>query len=304
MTEERSLILEREINVVKSLEGESFYDSSIPNALKKAQTHIKNGGFVASMPNILAWRAKDQDSDAWAPWYTTFSEENVGMASQKKSVVIAVHGGGILSTPERIQNAYKEGLTEQGAARFTKKEFDDLLEGKLPNGNKISIYSFNDFKKGINHLPMQYAVVLDFDTARKSKSGEDLKIDSLRDNPLFAVRAGGVEQANAFLDMAKKVYTDSRITNNHRFKEIDPTQPQGRLLMISPNITDVYHLKTKGHFVAITSEALKRKNNTRKIPGIEKTIDILLAGSEDLIAGANESKIRENLREGLRIIYK
>ena len=107
-------------------------------------------------------------------------------------IVIAVHGGGIL-TPERIETAYERKLTKQYAAHLAESEINALLAGNLAHGTQIPIYSFADFKAGIKDKPRQYAVVMDFDTAKNAASGY-LEVETLRDNPLVIVRAGGVAE--------------------------------------------------------------------------------------------------------------
>ena len=91
------------------------------------------------------------------------------------------------------------GLTGQTAAKISRTEAYDLLEGKLPNGTEIPIYPFDELKRGINDLPMRYGVVLDFELARKAKRGYEY-IDILQDEANMIVRAGGVEPLAAYLD--------------------------------------------------------------------------------------------------------
>ena len=135
--------------VVKNVEGESFQDASLPKALAAAQKYAGKEGYVASNPRLLKGRVLAPfDNEIWANWYTANSEEDVGKSPQGKDVYIAVHGGGILGSPNRIKDAYKEGLTDKSAAKFTDKEIQDLLAGKLPDGTTIPVYTFNDLKNG------------------------------------------------------------------------------------------------------------------------------------------------------------
>ena len=38
----------------------------------------------------------------------------------------------------------------------------DVPEGKLPDGSKIPVFQFDEFKRGIKDLPIRYGVILDF----------------------------------------------------------------------------------------------------------------------------------------------
>lgn len=221
-----------EAKIVNIVEDLSFYNLSLPRALAQACDYVKNVGYVASMPELLRGRVvSPRDSEIWTNWFIALTEENVGKTSFGSSVLVTVHGGGILSIPDRISRAYEEGLTPEYGAKLTGQEFKDIANGKLPDGTQIPIYSFADFQKGVKDLPRQYAVVTDFDTARNTESGRQ-KIDKLYDNPLVVIRAGGVEAAKAFLDKAKQVYNSKELGNWHPFGGVDVEQPQGSLLCL------------------------------------------------------------------------
>jgi hypothetical protein len=109
-------------------QGNAFYDDDLPTAFRKAQEYATVDGVVASMPYHLAGKATaDKRSYLWKNWFTVVTEENMGVdkkgtfVAQGQPVLVTLHGGGIL-TPERIQQAYDEGLTDQNAARFTEPE--------------------------------------------------------------------------------------------------------------------------------------------------------------------------------------
>ena len=61
------------------------------------------------------------------------------------------------------------------------------------------MYPFSEFRRGIAELPRRYAVVLDFELARKTEKGFT-PFEVLREEPNFIVRAGGREAAAAYLD--------------------------------------------------------------------------------------------------------
>jgi hypothetical protein len=161
---------------------------------------------------------------------------------QGNHVVVAIHGGGILGTPERFERSLyadqdrlnPEGLTGQGAAKITRQEASDVLEGKLPDGTEIPVYAFDEFKRGIKDLPMRYGVILDFELARKTEKGFT-PFDVLKDEPNFIVRAGGVEAAAAYLDKFQARHNTKLMGNFHPFYHIDPDQPQTRVIFLAGN---------------------------------------------------------------------
>ena len=275
-----AIILDRDKEGKVTKQGEAFYNRSLPRALADAREYAQNGGHVASMPELLRGRViSPADSELWTHWFTALSEEDVGRTAAGSSVLVTVHGGGILSTPERITRAYEEGLTPQRAAKLTDAEFTDIVNGKLPDGTKIPVYSFIEFKQGVKDLPLRYAVVMDFETARKTESGYQ-KIDKLYDNPLFIVRAGGVKAAKAFLDKAKLVYNSQKLGNWHSFNKIDVEQSQGRPLFVGCDVGlgGYDFLDYYGRVLGVAPEAPLRVN----APGALTLVDTDNAGALSL----------------------
>ena len=97
-----------------------------------------------------------------------------------------------------------------------------------------SCLPFDEFKRGIVDMPMRYAVVLDFEMARKSVSGYE-SFDVLKDDPVMIVRAGGANPLAAYLDKARERHNTKLMGNSHSHKRIDPNQPQTRLLNLGGN---------------------------------------------------------------------
>ncbi len=220
-----------------------FFDSYATIALRRALRYAGDDGFVASMPHLLHARANaPYDNIIWNTWFTSNSEENVVTSKQGNHVVVTVHGGGIFASPERFQRSLcadlsrfnSEGLTGQYAAKISKIEARDVLDGKLPDGSEIPIYPFDEFKRGIADLPRRYGVVLDFEVARKGKRGYE-SFDVLKDDPNMIVRAGGVEPLAAYLDKAKARHNTELMGNWHTHNRTDPDQPQARILNLGGN---------------------------------------------------------------------
>ena len=235
----RALSREPELRMVARI----FFDSYITLALRQALRYAGDDGFVASLPQLLHARVNgDYDNIIWNTWFFANSEESVVTSPQGNLVVVTVHGGGILGKPARIERALRadlnrhntEGLTGQYAAKITAPEARDLLRGRLPDGTELPVYGFKEFRQGVADLPWRYGVVLDFQTAKASPTGY-VPFDVLQNDPVTICRAGGVEAAAAYLEKAKKRNNTSKMQVSHRHNNIDPDQPQTRLLTLGGN---------------------------------------------------------------------
>ena len=220
-----------------------IFDPHIPSALQRALNYAGDNGFVASMPQIMHARTNaSYDNIIWNTWFTSTTEESVVTTPQGTRVVVAVHGGGIFASPERFERSFHadldrentEGITAQTAAKISVAEGHDVLEGRLPDGTEIPVYSFSEFKRGISKLPMRYGVILDFELARQSKRGYE-HFDVLKDDPNMIVRAGGVEPLAAYLDKFSARYDTELMGNWHPYNRIDPDQPQTRMVFLAGN---------------------------------------------------------------------
>ncbi len=226
------------------MEAAIIFDSHVPNALRRALDYAGDDGFVASMPQLLRARTNaPYDNEIWStPSFTSNSEESVARTRQGNHVVVAVHGGGIFASPERFKRLYHAsvnrfselGFTGLFGAKISEGEAQDVVDGKLPDGSEIPVFPYNEFKRGIADLPRRYAVILDFETAKNSKSGKEA-FDDLKDDPLMIVRAGGVEVAAAYLDKARDRNKSEVMGNWHCLIDIDPDQPQTRVLFLGGN---------------------------------------------------------------------
>jgi len=226
-----------------TMEAEIIYDSYLPDALQRALDYAGDDGFVASLPQLLHARTNaDYDNVIWNTWFTSYSEESVATTSQGHRVVVTVHGGGIFATPGRFRKLFhsnvsrhcETGFTGLFAGKITATEVHNILDGRLPDSTEIPVFSFDEFRQGVTDLPRRYAVVMDFETATKCKSGYE-PFDDLKDDPLMIVRAGGVEAAAAYLDKARDRHNTAVTGSWHPFNEIDPQQPQTRVPLLAGN---------------------------------------------------------------------
>ncbi|RLE38355.1 hypothetical protein DRJ17_04215 [Candidatus Woesearchaeota archaeon] len=243
--------------------GKTFYSEEMKRimhigvavALQQALDFAGPNGYVATMPELIAARLKvDENHDFWQNWYTVHTEENIGIDSKGRfysrgePMLVVVNGGGIL-TPERIMKAYDEGLIK-GSVKYHYEEFNDLLDGKLPDGTSIELYRFREIKKGISNLPHRFGVVMPYSMAQNTKSGYHKKKEFM-ENPLVIARAGGIENLESYYEMAKA--SDGELGNYHPFERRDASTPQGRVLFLDYDFygLDGCILYNYGRFVGV-----------------------------------------------------
>lgn len=216
------------------MEAEIFFDSHLPDALQRAQRYAGEDGFVASMPQLLHARLNaSYNNIIWNTWFTANSEESVVKTPQGNTVVVTVHGGGIFASPARylklfhssVARSSETGFTGLFSAKITEAEAGDVLQGKLPDGCEIPVFSFDDFKRGVSALPQRYAVVMDFERAKNAINGYE-SFANLKDDPLMIVRAGGVEAASTYLDKAKARHDTAVMGSGHSYSHFSLNQDE------------------------------------------------------------------------------
>jgi len=191
------------------------------SALQEAQSIAGPDGFVASMPEIVHARTQAAfGNDVWNYELSTSSDESIVNSSSGLKVV-TVHGGGIFATSERIRLSYAMDaryyhMTGDFTAMLSEKEAADLLEGLLPDGSRIPMYTFQEFKKGVASLTRRYGVITPFDIAKTAVEGET-KVADLRDDPMVIVRCGGVKQAAAYMNKIGERWHDSSQYNRFSY---------------------------------------------------------------------------------------
>ena len=133
-------------------EADIFNEPHLPDALRSASFFAADHdfaaqppGFVVSLPQLLHARvAAGFDNEIWNNWFTTTTEESVVElpGSPGSFAVVAVHGGGVLHSPDRIEQIYLpdgmtgglDGTSSDEGAKLTAREVRDLLNGTLPDG--------------------------------------------------------------------------------------------------------------------------------------------------------------------------
>lgn len=226
-------------------------------ALQQALDYVNPDGIVATMPELIAAKIKaDSSHHFWQSWYCLHTEENIGIDkkgnfyNRNEPVLVIVNGGGIL-TPNRIRQAYNEGLINNSAG-YRNAEFDGLLEERLPNEDSIHLYRFEEIKNGVSNLPHRFGVVMPYKMAQETKSGYHNK-KPFMDNPLVIARVAVMEHLEPYYERAKD--PDKDIANYHPFKGRQPYPPQGRLLFLNDyNYLDMHGycgLHFYGYFVGV-----------------------------------------------------
>jgi len=249
--------------------GRAFYsnetDSSgrnigVASSLRQALDYAPQG--IATLPYLIAGKAQaDKENYLWKNWYAA-DEEHVGIDKRGifgeagKPVVLVVHSNSSsrLLIPARIIKAYEDGLTPQNAAKLIPKEFDDLILGKLPSGIFFPIYTVTQIK--LDAVPTAfgtYAVAVPFEAAKAQASGQLTK-KQFMENPLVIARAGMLDHLDDYFEKAK---SSEKVGNYHRFAEIDPTIPQGRVLFVDINYGGLIgdDLNISGRFVGVAPKA-------------------------------------------------
>jgi hypothetical protein len=245
------------------MEAAIFFDSYLPDALRRACEYARDDGYVASLPQLLHARTNaPYDNIIWNTWFNPNSEESVLTTPRGNRVLATVHGGGIFGTPDRFEKLFRAstdrssavGFTGLFAGKITEREAHDVLDGKLPDGTDIPVFSLEEFLRGVSNLPRRYAVIMDFETAKKCRSGYEA-FDDLKDDPLMMVRAGGVEAAAAYLDKAGSRHNTTKMGNWHPFNSIDdPHQPQTRVPNLAGNKGGVGTEDDDGHLYGYDAE--------------------------------------------------
>ena len=252
---------EPRFTIDQMLTGKIFSNNSLPTALSEAMNFATSEGIVLNMPEFIAAKAKAERNHVfWLDWYTVLTEENIGIDKKGSfynkgdSVLVVMHGGGIL-TPNRIQQAYDEGLLDY-SAKYRDEEFDALLEGRLLDGTSFPLYRLEEIKDGRSGLPHQFGVVMPYSLAQGTKSGHHKKKPFL-ENPLVLARtAGSHDSLEAFYEKAKA--SDGDLGNYHPFSGRDAMIPQGRVLFVDGTyggLSGYNDLSSSGRFVGVAPEA-------------------------------------------------
>lgn len=182
------------------------------------------------------------------------SDQSIVRTVDGQHVVVTVHGGGIYSRPERLEQTFlmdQQSMTGQYAGRLSPNEVSGLLAGRLPDGAAIPVYTYEHFRAiEADGLPDRYGVVMEFNMAKASPRGY-VNVSDLRDDPLFVVHAGGAKVANDYL---YKVATRSKVVGNWPpFDSIYWDEAQSRVLFLAEDggVLGTNGVVNTGRYVAV-----------------------------------------------------
>jgi len=242
-------------------------------ALAQALEYATPKGYVATLPELIASKIKSgKTHDFWQEAYDVQTEESIGIYNKglfykkNKPVLVIVNGGGIL-TPKRIETAYTDGLIN-GYVKYTQKEFNDLINGKLPDNTEIQLYTFEEIKKGISNLPHQFGVITPYKIVQEITSERHHRSDCFNTyqkdafitNPLAIARAGGIENLEKYYELAK--HSDGRLGCDHTNYGKNPSTPIGHLLSLQKDYCGLLNgdgFYSSGRFIALAPENIAKK---------------------------------------------
>jgi hypothetical protein len=252
----------------RTIEGALFNDPYLPDSLAAALQYAGEEGFLASTPDMIDVKLIHPLSHpVWSKWFTTSSEEYNGKTRSGKPVVLEVHGGGILTQLQRLEKAYEEGITKEFGARLDDQEVLDAIYGKLPGGITLPIYTLAEIRRGINPEERRFGVIMDYSTARDTRSGF-FTVDELIKNPIAIARAGSIKRLEDYAIKATTKYNAQKLGLTHPFNKISPDEPQARFLIMGISWEDCFDSGlqySEGAFVGVqvrTKDSLQRQENT------------------------------------------
>ena len=238
------------VPIRKSLEGQEFYNSNIPTALRTLQSE---GYTPVYMPQIVDARIEaDEDSRVWQTWFTTPSIRATGRSKEGIPVVVYAHIDNYFSSPENIEQAMSQGLVN-GAGRIPQSEFQRLidLEGLTDESGNQSVF------------------VIGYNKLREYKS-DVIKVSNALKHPQVIPFLGGEERAQRYLKKHKKVF-GSTIGIWHSDDLSD--EPLARLLRLGDYCDDGLGgndvLDDDARFVGVRDSA---KGAAKTLGGLEKKI--------------------------------
>ena len=250
---------------IKGNDGkENSISVGVAHSLRDARNAVGVNGNVANLPYLIAGKAlAPKDNYLHKNWLTSSTEEDVGIdtvgilgsKSIGKPILLVVHGkiGLLTSDYNRILKAYSDGLTQQNAAKYTSQEWDAFLS----KVSKSTVYTIEDVEKNQIIDPFgDHIIALDFDTAKSIVSGHYQKTDFMR-NKVVLARASTMQYLEKYFDNHFTNVVDTNTVGNwHRFNEINPNDPQGRLLFVDYDNLGLFghdYLYGYGCFVGVGS---------------------------------------------------
>lgn len=168
----------------EKVNASTFFNTDSKIALDGARAYAKNGGFIATAPDLAKTLAAAKFGDEiWANWHTPLGEEVYMLNARDQPVVINIIGPGFLT---------KE--TDLGFLSFTMDDRQNLLERRLPDGKPLSLYFFDDvIKFKVTPKGETYGIVRESPWIESGQRA--LKASELMTSPTYLARIGDMTQA-------------------------------------------------------------------------------------------------------------
>lgn len=196
------------------------YGDDLPSALSKVKEVQDAGGVALSLADHMKLLVPDYRAPRHPGTIdpvVTLTEQVFGKTRGNNYVAAVIHGGTILSDPDRMTQALEEGLTPLDTVRITNDELRSLINGRYKD-EEFPMYAFSEFKDGITDLPPKYGIVMDWKDVRDVES---MIWKNAVNNPLMISLLGGTEMVAS----AGKIY-DCGVSLNHIYGKVDRSIPQ------------------------------------------------------------------------------
>jgi len=138
-------------------------EETLVNALQECFLIEKNGGRIASSPELVLMRNKGLDHIVWETSYDTFSSEHVGKDTKGiftlpgDYVIVFAHNTGIPSIRTILNEKPDVSQLEKGV-RYDQYFFDRLLSGETQDGLTIDLFHIEDYQD--SYQPTPYGLVM------------------------------------------------------------------------------------------------------------------------------------------------
>lgn len=240
-------------------------------ALYHARKHSMPEGLVVPLPMLAAAALQKDFEGRFSMFefpYAANSEEHIGRGffrGHQKTWVVTIHGGvqrsrhspdggGLLISPRYFHAHQNQGVTQARLVDLGiayncdgKQLFQNLLEGKMPDGSEIAVFRYDDIVSSLKHYPLilsfdRFTIVREYNQARQT-TNSDVYVANLMDgkgtiDSQLVAHLGSQELAKAYveklLSRSSPTYT-MRHPLNHAY--LNPNQPQGYMLCFYPDGT-------------------------------------------------------------------
>lgn len=238
--------------------------SSNPLTYLRAIETIGINGVVATMPLIIAGKAKSNtNNDFWKEPILTNSSECV--IPDKKGIIgnpgnniyICEHGINRTLSFDRCNHLFSHN-DRPNFDKYTNKEILDILEGRLPNGEKIEHYHVSEVKKGKipNPLTGKYQIWMNYSQACQFDSGSYNRV-TFKDNLVVHARSGTLEYLDEYFDKAVQYSHNKRVDFNNTIGTLSYFEKEACSLIVGPTHQTLLSLKTLNNNYRIVGVTLE-----------------------------------------------